>query len=68
MEADVSIDELLHNYIPRKVLAAKLGVTERTLIQWEVDRKGPPTTRIGRDVTYYWPSVEKWLRSKEVAA
>jgi hypothetical protein len=42
--------------------------TERTLINWELDGKGPPVTRVGRDVTYFWPSVEKWLRSQEQAA
>jgi hypothetical protein len=57
-------------YNSRPATAAELGrkvrgrpYTERTLINWELDGRGPPTTRVGRDVTYFWPSVEKWLRA-----
>lgn len=60
------------DYIPRKKLAAELGqrlrgrpYSEFTLIAWEKDGKGPPVTRIGRDVVYRASSVEKWLRDKE---
>ena len=63
------------NYIPRKQLAKELGerlrgkpYAEITLINWEKDGKGPPVTRIGRDVVYSIPSVEKWLRQQEQAA
>jgi hypothetical protein len=59
-------------YNLRAATAAKLGervrgrpYNERTLINWELDGKGPPVTRVGRDVTYFWPSVEKWLRAQE---
>jgi hypothetical protein len=62
------MDELLRDFIPRKALAEKLGRTERTLIQWEVERRGPPVTRIGRGVFYYIPSFQKWLRSQEGVA
>jgi hypothetical protein len=62
-------------YLSRSATAAKLGTivrgrpyNERTLINWELDGKGPPVTRVGRDVTYFWPSVEKWLRQQEKAA
>ena len=62
-------------YLSRPATAAKLGelvrgrpYNERTLINWELDGKGPPVTRVGRDVTYYWPSVEKWLRGQEKSA
>ncbi|PJG56632.1 hypothetical protein CVM73_03530 [Bradyrhizobium forestalis] len=64
--------ETQNDYLTRKALAKKLGeqvrgkpYNERTLIDWERDGKGPPVTRVGRDVTYYWPSVERWLRSQE---
>lgn len=57
--------ELLKNYIPRKVLADDIGHTEKTLIRWELDGKGPPVTRIGRQVLYLKSSVETWLRSLE---
>ena len=59
-------------YLSRPATAEKLGklvrgrpYNARTLINWELDGKGPPVTRVGRDVTYFWPSVEKWLRSQE---
>jgi len=62
----------IQSYLTRKKTAEELGrlvrgkpYTERTLINWELDGKGPPVTRVGRDVTYYWPSVEKWLRAQE---
>lgn len=60
--------ELLKDYIPRKALAAEVGYTEKTLIRWELDGKGPPVTRIGRQVLYFRPSLEKWLRSREQSA
>lgn len=62
------------NYIPRKQLAKELGerlrgrpYSEFTLIAWEKDGKGPPPTRVGRDVVYSIPSVEKWLKQREQA-
>lgn len=67
--------ETAANYIPRKQLAKELGerlrgrpYSEFTLIAWERDGKGPPTTRIGRDVVYRETSVEKWLQAQERAA
>ncbi|HEV2159577.1 hypothetical protein [Bradyrhizobium sp.] len=68
-------DFQIDGYNPRPATAAKLGTivrgrpyTERTLINWELDGKGPPVTRVGRAVTYFWPSVERWLRQQERAA
>jgi hypothetical protein len=59
-------------YIPRRQLAKELGerlrgrpYSEMTLIAWERNGKGPPVTRIGRDVLYSIPSVEKWLKRQE---
>jgi len=60
--------EILKDYIPRDQLAAELGKSVKTLVRWELDGKGPPAVRIGRDVLYFKPSVEKWLRSQERAA
>jgi predicted DNA-binding transcriptional regulator AlpA len=57
--------EILKDYIPRPKLAAELGKSEKTLVRWENDGKGPPVTRMGRDVLYYIPSLQKWLRSQE---
>jgi hypothetical protein len=67
--------ELAANYISRKQLAKQLGeqlrgrpYSEFTLIAWEKDGKGPPPTRVGRDVVYSIPSVEKWLKQREQPA
>lgn len=64
--------EIAADYIPRKTLAAELGkrlrgrpYSEFTLMAWERDGKGPPATRIGRDVVYRAASVEKWLQAQE---
>lgn len=59
---------ILKDYIPRPQLAADIGKSVKTLVRWETDGLGPPVTRIGRDVLYFKPSVEKWLRSQERAA
>jgi hypothetical protein len=65
---DMAMTDLLQDYIPRKALAEEIGYTEKTLINWELDGRGPPATRIGRQVLYFRPSVEKWLRSQERVA
>jgi hypothetical protein len=59
---------ILNDYIPRKDLATELDVAEGTLIRWEKDGKGPPVTRIGRDVKYHIPSFKKWLKDQERAS
>jgi len=67
--------EIAADYIPRKQLAISLGqrmrgrpYSEFTLIAWERDGRGPPATRVGRDVVYRAASVEKWLQAQERAA
>jgi hypothetical protein len=60
--------EILKDYLSREQLAANIGKSTKTLIRWELDGRGPPVTRIGRDVLYYLPSVQKWLRSQEQTA
>ena len=66
--------EIASNFIPRKQLAKELGerlrgrpYSEFTLMAWERDGKGPPVTRVGRDVVYSIPSVQKWLEAQESA-
>ena len=63
------------DYLLRKKAGAYIGervrgrpFAEITLIMWEKEGKGPPVTRIGRDVVYFIPSIEKWLRSQERTA
>jgi hypothetical protein len=67
--------EIPADYISRKQLAKQLGermrgrpYAEVTLRFWERDGVGPPVTRIGRDVVYSIPSVEKWLKAQERTA
>lgn len=57
--------DILKDYISRDDLAAKIGKSVKTLVRWELDGKGPPVTRIGRDVFYSIPSFEKWLKAQE---
>jgi hypothetical protein len=49
---------------PRKSAAQAIHKSEATLIRWELDGKGPPVTRIGRDVYYAESDLEKWVRSQ----
>jgi hypothetical protein len=58
-------NDILKDYISRDDLAAKLGKSVKTLVRWELDGKGPPPTRIGRDVLYSIPSFERWLKKQE---
>jgi hypothetical protein len=68
----MSLTEIAAGYIPRKRLARELGerlrgrpYSEFTLISWERDGRGPPPTRVGRDVLYNLASVARWLQSLE---
>jgi hypothetical protein len=63
----MAMTDILKDYIPRSRLADELGYNEKTLIRWELDGKGPPVTRIGREPFYFKPSFEQWLRSQERA-
>jgi predicted site-specific integrase-resolvase len=49
------------NLLPRDVAAEKLGVTGKTLRNWERDHRGPPVVRVGHKVFYEEASVERWL-------
>lgn len=60
-------DEILKDYLSRPQLAAKIGKSEKTLIRWELDGRGPPVTRMGREVLYSIPSFQKWLKAQERA-
>jgi hypothetical protein len=68
----MATDQATVEYLPRKKAAAYIGervrgkpYSEITLILWEKEHRGPPVTRIGRDVVYFIPSIEKWLRAQE---
>lgn len=54
----------LNDFVPRKQLAKEMGLNERTLINWEVDGKGPPVTRVSRKVLYSRTAFRAWLASR----
>jgi predicted DNA-binding transcriptional regulator AlpA len=56
---------ILDRYLSQDELAAELGITVATLLNWRRDGKAPPHTRIGQRVVYARDSVEKWLRDQE---
>jgi hypothetical protein len=60
--------ELLKDYLSREQLAEKIGKSVKTLVRWELDGKGPPVTRMGRDVLYSISSFDRWLKAQERAA
>ena len=47
-----------------KEAAAYLGVSERTLIRWRVNRTGPAWTYAGRQVRYRPEDLDAYLESK----
>ena len=50
-----------------KVLAAYLGVSERTLNRWHALRVGPPRITVGRTILYRSDAFEKWLVEHETS-
>jgi hypothetical protein len=66
------IEDITGQYIRRKELARELGerlrgrpYKEMTLLKWMREGRGPPVTKLGREVYYFIPSVQAWLRSLE---
>ena len=55
----------LADYSREDELAAKLGVSYKTLRNWRRDGIGPPFTFIAGRVYYYDPGAVKWLKSQE---
>ena len=41
--------------------AQALRLSERTLIRWRVERKGPPIVRAGRRIMYRARDLDAWL-------
>ena len=62
-----TIETMASYYVSRAELAQNLGKSEGTLIRWEKDGRGPPVTRIGRDVVYSIHSFKAWLKAQEKA-
>ena len=63
--ADASKPALLADYAREDELAAKLGVSYKTLRNWRRDGVGPPYSMIAGRVYYHEPSTVKWLRDQE---
>jgi hypothetical protein len=49
------------NLLPRALAADLLGVTVRTLVNWQRDRRGPPVSKLGRKAYYEQSALERWI-------
>lgn len=61
----MSIRDLYNSKVEQ---ARELNVSTRTLDRWWAERRGPPRTKIGKQVMYRKDSTAKWLLSKEAVA
>ena len=48
-------------------LAALVGRSRRTVLDWNSRGEGPRYIRLGRRIAYRPSDIEKWLKSREVA-
>jgi len=55
----------LAGHVSEKDLAAELTVAVRTLRRWQVERTGPPITKIGRKIFYSREGISTWLQRRE---
>ena len=56
---------VLENYLSREEFARQVGKDVRTVIRWELQRRAPKRTKIGRSVYYSKRAVEQWLSEQE---
>lgn len=63
---DTAKPGLLDAWMSRSELAQELGVTVRTLQQWQRERIGPPMIRLKKKTFYRREAVLEWLRSQEM--
>ena len=56
---------VLENYLSREEFAKEVGKDVRTVIRWELQRRAPKRTKIGRSVYYSKRAVEQWLSEQE---
>jgi predicted DNA-binding transcriptional regulator AlpA len=59
---------ILENYVSRREFAEQLGKDERTVIRWEIQRRAPKRTKIGRSVYFSRKSIQDWLKAQEESA
>jgi hypothetical protein len=56
---------ILADYWTEAECAAELGISVLTLRRWNLQKKGPPRTYIGRTIFYRKASVRDWLAAQE---
>ena len=56
---------LFADYLTRQELAAALGITLRTLANYEISGKAPPSVEIGGKRRYRNVAIDTWLASQE---
>jgi predicted DNA-binding transcriptional regulator AlpA len=49
-------------------VAAMLGYSQRQLQRWRRERKGPPSTKIGRRVYYEINELQEWIKRKKAGS
>ncbi len=49
-------------------VAERLSLSVRTLADWRVQRRGPPTTKVGRRVVYPADAFYQWEREQTESA
>ncbi len=59
---------VLDNYVSHKEFAKQVNRDERTVIRWEIQRRSPKRTKIGRSVYYSKRAIEIWLAEREESA
>jgi predicted DNA-binding transcriptional regulator AlpA len=47
-------------------VAAMLGRSPRTLQRWRTEGKGPPSTKIGREVFYEPNDLQEWIDEEKI--
>jgi Helix-turn-helix domain len=64
-EASPESVAILSNYFTIEELAGELNVAPITVKRWNLQKSGPPITRVGRRILYRRSSVEAWLVAQE---
>lgn len=55
-------------YETRRQVAARTGISERTLEKWAETGGGPPFVKLDRKVLYAADDIDAWLESRMVAS
>ena len=52
--------------LTRREVAARLGISERTLDRMGERQEGPPMTRVGRQIRFDEGRLKQWIREQAV--